>query len=153
MRVRTEDHAGNQSFPITLFTFQYDGTPPNDPTTVGSTHHSLGAWSNNRSMEMTWSGTSDAHSGVYGYSYEFSQSLSTIPDEMVDTRGTMAMSSSLSDGNNWYFHIRTRDIAGNLSYWYAVFLTVARCLFLSHKLQTAPLRLSQLRNHFEKGGL
>jgi len=52
---------------------------------------------------------------VDGFSYEWSQSATTTPDNIKDVEETTtsATSSALANANNWYFHLRTRDNAGN----------------------------------------
>jgi large repetitive protein len=61
---------------------------------------------------VNWSGASDAGSGVDGYSIEWSQQASTVPDGVKDTAASSATSPPLADGQ-WWFHLRTRDKAGN----------------------------------------
>jgi len=88
-----------------------DTTPPSNPS-GWSGSHSTGTWSSVRTVYISWSGASDDTSGIYGYSIVWDNSPSTLPDQSVDTTSTSSTSPSLSDGT-WYFHIRTRDQAGN----------------------------------------
>lgn len=91
-----------------------DTTPPSNPTSVISSSHTVGVWSSDRTIDISWSGASDGSgSGVYGYSYLWDTSASTISDTTVETTSISATSPSLSDGNSHYFHIKTRDNAGN----------------------------------------
>jgi hypothetical protein len=114
--VRTRDVAGNWSTTaIHLGPFKIDTVPPTNPTTVNSTDHTLSTWSNDPTISMSWSGAADSGSGVSGYSFVFDTSAGTLPDTVQDTSGTSATSASLPSGNNKYFHIRTRDVAGNFS--------------------------------------
>jgi hypothetical protein len=114
--VRVRDLAGNWSLTArNLGPFYIDLTPPSNPSSVSSSSHSLGVWSNDPSITMNWSGASDAGSGVSGYSFVFDTSSSTLPDTAVDTFGLSTTSASLPTGSNKYFHIRTRDAAGNWS--------------------------------------
>ncbi|MGQ9457745.1 MAG: OmpL47-type beta-barrel domain-containing protein [Anaerolineae bacterium] len=94
-------------------TLRYDGTPPSNPTVLTSTSHLVGVWSQNPVVEVTWSGASDGESGVHGYSYVWDTLPGTLPDTTVDTTGDGVSSPPLPDGNNHYFHLRTRDVAGN----------------------------------------
>jgi hypothetical protein len=114
--VRVRDLAGNWS-PNARHSgpFYIDTTPPANPTTVNSTDHTLSTWSNDPTISMSWSGATDGGSGVSGYSYIFDTAAGTLPDTTQDTSGTSATSASLPSGNNKYFHIRTRDNAGNWS--------------------------------------
>lgn len=69
----------------------------------------------NNIIEIQWNEGSEGYpweSGVLGYSYVWDQNSNTLPDEVIETTGTSAISASLSEGD-WWFHIRTRDIAGN----------------------------------------
>jgi len=108
-----KDRVGNTN--VTPFTDQItlDTVPPTNPTTVTSSSHTLSVWSKDRTVDMIWSGATDDRSGVYGYSLKWDRLPSTLPDTTSDTTSTKKTSSSLSDGNNHYFHIRTRDKAGN----------------------------------------
>lgn len=73
LRGRTWDRAGNASAWQTLFTFRYDGTPPENPTAAT---HALGAtvvrndvWQRASSVaDFTWPVPHDEGSGVKGYS-------------------------------------------------------------------------------------
>jgi hypothetical protein len=110
-----QDRVGNTN--VTPFTGQItlDTVPPTNPTAVTSSSHTLSVWSKDRTIDMTWSGATDDRSGVYGYSIKWDRLPNTLPDTTSDTTSTKKTSSSLSDGNNHYFHIRTRDRAGNWS--------------------------------------
>jgi hypothetical protein len=88
-----------------------DMWPPQNPNSYSSSHE-VGVWSNDNTIYIKWYGASDDLS-VYGYSYEWSQSSDTVPDNILDTIGTETISPPLSDGSNWYFHVRTVDEAGN----------------------------------------
>src|ERR687888_145135 len=90
-----------------------DTTPPSGPT-VSSTPPP--GWSNDNTVDVTWRDASDDGSGVDGYSYEWSQSATTVPDTVKDAEETATgtTSPSLADGQ-WWFHLRTGDTAGNWS--------------------------------------
>ncbi|HET7088809.1 MAG TPA: Ig-like domain-containing protein, partial [Anaerolineae bacterium] len=78
--------------------------------------HTTGVWSNDPTIFVSWSGATDGSgSGVFGYSYVWDTSPGTLPDAAYDTTGSSATSPALGSGNNKYFHIRTRDVAGNWS--------------------------------------
>ena len=112
LHVRTRDVAGNWNAGASHFgPYKIDTTPPTDPT-VTSASHTPNAWSVNPSVVVSWSGASDgAGSGVAGYSILWDAAASTLPDTTVDTTGATA-SSSRPDGVT-YFHLRTKDVAGN----------------------------------------
>ena len=90
-----------------------DDTPPINPTTVTSTSHSIGVWSTDRTIDMTWSGATDNVSGVQGYAWVVSTSPTTIPGDTIETTGTNVTVGPLGDSSNWYFHIKTIDNADN----------------------------------------
>jgi hypothetical protein len=67
-------------------------------------------------VDISWSGASDALSGIAGYYYKWDHSPSTIPSTSDSfTSGTSAISSPLPDASDWYFHVRAKDNAGNLA--------------------------------------
>jgi len=106
------DVAGNKG-PTRSQEFKVDMGEPVDPT-VSSTSHTEGGWSNVNTIKVTISGASDEISGVAGYSIEWSKSSGTTPDSVLDLGAseTVATSPALEDGS-WYFHLRTKDLAGN----------------------------------------
>jgi hypothetical protein len=84
-----------------------------NPTSFTSTP-AKETWSNDNTIDISWTGASDGlGSGIGGYSYVWDHSPTTIPGTMVQTAETGITSPPLTDDNNWYFHIRTRDNAGN----------------------------------------
>ena len=112
--VRTRDAAGNWSATARHSgPYWIDTTPPNNPSTVSSSSHTPSTWSADNTIAMSWSGASDAGSGVSGYSYVWDTSSSTLPDTVAETSGTSTTSSARSTGSSHWFHIRTRDAAGN----------------------------------------
>jgi len=97
-----------------------DTIPPTDPADVHSTDHTINVPSSDNTIAIAWTlagsapGASDSESGVDGYSYSFSGGVTDLPDTVKDSEESSigTTSSSLSDGN-WWFHLRTRDNAGN----------------------------------------
>ncbi len=112
-RVRAVDRAGNAGTP-SVRAFLLDTVPPTDPGSLSSPSHEAGVPSNDRTIDVVWSGASDDRSGVDGFSYEWSTNPGTIPDATKDAEEGpgAATSSALTDGSHW-FHLRTRDNAGN----------------------------------------
>jgi subtilisin family serine protease len=92
-----------------------DATPPVDPV-IESTSHQPGVASHDRTVDVRWSAATDAGSGVDGFSYLWDRAPGTLPDAVKDAEETTTSTTSpaLADGR-WYFHIRTRDNAGNWS--------------------------------------
>jgi subtilisin family serine protease len=111
--LRTRDNAGNWSMPTHLGPFSIDTTAPANPA-LTSASHTLGAWSNDATIEVGWSGAADGASGIDGYSYEWSQSATTSPDQSKDPAASSTTSATLA-GGDWWFHLRTVDVAGNWS--------------------------------------
>jgi hypothetical protein len=98
-----------------------DSVAPSNPT-PSSTSHTIGISSVDRRLVIVWpavgqaGGASDDNSGVNGYSWSFTPASDSIPDMTVDGAASVTGASSplLVDGD-WWFHIRTRDNAGNWS--------------------------------------
>jgi len=107
------------TFPHALALWHGDTTAPSDPT-IDLTSPAASTWSNDDTVQVTWSGAADnlGGSGLAGYSVEWSHSAASTPDTVVDIPHTAdphsATSAALApDGNDWYFHLRTCDLAGN----------------------------------------
>jgi len=118
--VISESNEGNNDCSNSVTVNPPDTTPPTDPTDVHSTNHTVNTPSQDNTIDMAWTvagsapGATDAGSGVDGYSYQFSNSPTTVPDTTKDAEESAitTTSSVLADGT-WYFHLRTRDNAGN----------------------------------------
>jgi Calcineurin-like phosphoesterase len=113
--LRTRDNAGNWSGAVHLGPFRIDTTAPGNPTEL-TPSHTPDEWSNDPTVDVTWSGASDSGSGLDGFSYEWTQSDATTPDttKTAEETATGTTSQALADGL-WWFHLRTRDNAGNWS--------------------------------------
>jgi subtilisin family serine protease len=92
-----------------------DTTAPVDPA-VASTSHVVGVRSIDSTVEVTWSGASDFGSGIDGFSFEWSTASATLPDAAKEAEESAGhtVSGPLAAGTYW-FHLRTRDNAGNWS--------------------------------------
>ena len=90
-----------------------DTQSPTDPV-VQSTSHRLGVASRDRTVDLTWSGAADNQSGVDGFSYLWDNHDATLPDTVKEAEETASGTTSptLAKGR-WWFHLRTRDNAGN----------------------------------------
>ncbi|MBU0975908.1 hypothetical protein KJ918_03855, partial [Patescibacteria group bacterium] len=96
--------------------FGVDTIAPTDPNDLISTSHTVSVWSNDNTVDLSWTaGTDTGGSGVDGYSYLWDTSASTVPDDTKDIEEsvTTLTSAALDDGNAHYFHIRTVDNVGN----------------------------------------
>ena len=101
-----------------LLSFRIDSLAPSDPAVLDSTSHSPGSWSASSTVAMQWSGAADnvGGAGLAGYSVQFDTLPSTLPDAVVDVAQSSdphLRSQSLSNGDQWYFHLRTCDKALN----------------------------------------
>jgi hypothetical protein len=78
--------------------------------------------SQNPIVDVQWSGATDTGIGVDGYSFEWSQSASTLPDTTkdADAASTGTTSPTLANGS-WYLHVRTVD---KLGHWTATAATI-----------------------------
>jgi YD repeat-containing protein len=115
VHIRAVDVAGNwaattqQAGP-----FKVETVAPQGPTSIASTSHQVGAWSNNNTVTVTWTPAGDAASGVAGYSTWWGALASPDPNANLDAdKLTSSASTTLPDGAFAYFHIRARDAAGN----------------------------------------
>jgi hypothetical protein len=113
-RVKAKDAVNNESNYSSNGSALIDTTPPTGPTNVTSSDHTTSTWSNDNTITMNWTAATDSGSGLAGYSYVFDTTSDTIPDTTQDI-GTVTTvdSTTLSDGNNHYFHIRAVDNLGN----------------------------------------
>ena len=92
-----------------------DTTVPTDPA-LASTSHVPGRPSIDSTVDMTWSGAFDFGSGIDGFSFAWDHASGTVPDTIKDAEEStgQATSAPLAPGTYW-FHLRTRDNAGNWS--------------------------------------
>jgi subtilisin family serine protease len=90
-----------------------DTTAPTDPA-VASTSHVVGRPSIDATVDMAWSGAFDYGSGVDGFSFQWDHAAATVPDAVKDAEESVGSATSppLAPGTYW-FHLRTRDNAGN----------------------------------------
>jgi len=110
---RSVDNANNYEN-IQTIEIKIDITPPEEVSALHSTSHSTNTWSNDNTVDISWTPANDATSGIWGYSIEWSNSATTLPDTVRDIGNIVeTISNPLSDGNNWYFHIRSVDMAEN----------------------------------------
>lgn len=113
--VRSVDNAGNWDVEsVTVGPYGIDRTLPVAPSVVTSGSHVPGGYSNDPAIDIGWAAGSDAHSGLAGYSWEWTQSSGSIPDNVADGDVTSTTSPSLADGD-WWFHALSVDIVGNAS--------------------------------------
>jgi len=90
-----------------------DTTAPVDPGLTSPTH-TISTPSALQTVKIDLSGAFDGESGLDGYSASWSSDASETPaaTKNLDAAETSTTSSALADGN-WWFNLRTKDIAGN----------------------------------------
>lgn len=115
--LRACDLAGNCALTQHLGPFFIDSTVPLNPVAILSTSHLIApALNTDRTIDMSWSAASDNLSGVDGYSFSFDNLASATCDEVKNAEETtLSTTSATLDDGSWYFHLCTRDNAGNWS--------------------------------------
>jgi PASTA domain len=90
-----------------------DTAAPTDPA-VASPSHIPGVRSSDATVDMSWSGAFDFGSGIDGFSFHWDRAPATAPDTVKDLEESAdgTTSAPLARGTYW-FHLRTRDNAGN----------------------------------------
>lgn len=112
--VKAVDQAGNWSNVRHYGPFYIDGSAPNLPT-ISTCSHTTSSWDNDPTVYIGWNCTDVGGSGIAGYSYEWSQSASTIPNDASEGLTAYTTSTVLANANNWYFHVKAKDNVGLLS--------------------------------------
>jgi hypothetical protein len=109
----SQDASGNVE-PTRSVDFRVDDSGPIGPSLVFSTSHTQSGWSRDRTVDVWFFGAGDDASGVDGYSLDWTASPTSSPDATLDAQETMnSVSSPPLQGGVWYFHLRTKDNAGN----------------------------------------
>lgn len=113
--VRTVDNATNWATTAAHFgPIWVDATPPKNPLVIDSDHLPA-TWSNIDTVGVMWSGHNGSLSGVEAFSYLWDCRSGTVPDEVPECTEAVTWTTSplLEDGSMHFFHIRTKDRAGN----------------------------------------
>lgn len=114
--LRTCDLALNCSGTVHLGPFKIDRTAPGTVGALTSTSHTVGVTSSDSTIDMTWTPATDASAGVDGYGYVFDHNPTWACDQAKDAEeGTTGTTSPSLGAGTWYFHVCTRDNAGNWS--------------------------------------
>ena len=90
-----------------------DTVRPVGPTTVIASTHPVGVSRCENQVTVRYDAATDAHSGIRGYSYVWSQNAGTVPNSSVDT--TSVQVTQVLGTGTWYLHVRSVDEAGNIS--------------------------------------
>ena len=100
--------------------FCVDSSAPTNPNNILSNSHQLETWSTDPTIDIsTCNGAYDAGTcgWIDGYSTIWSTSSTTLPNTTMNLDADYCTSQSpqLYSSKNWYFHVRTVDLAGNWS--------------------------------------
>jgi peptide/nickel transport system substrate-binding protein len=159
--LRAVDNAGNWSGTVHIGPFLLDPNAPTNPT-LRSLSHVVNRPSPVKTIRMGWAGAADDRSGVDGFSYQWTRVADTQPDAVKDAEESAAgaQSAPLAVGR-WWFHLRTRDNAGNWSGATHIGPFVvrgpvvrkpkAKKVTICHKGRTIKVRKSQVRKHRKHG--
>lgn len=120
----TSDGVGAPNISSYSFSYDGDGTAPSNPTTIdaySSNSLSIGLTSGESytyaNPYFSWSGATDAASGVLGYYVYFGSSASADPVSSGNYQitGSYQAREAMVFGSNYYLRIKTKDKAGNVS--------------------------------------
>lgn len=103
------------SIPATSQPFMVDNEPPGMPSGSDSPTHSIGVWSTNNVVTVSWLNHAGDGSGggLSGYGYVFTNTGTGGAPASVMTTGKQMTSQPLADGSNWWLHVRAMDVFGN----------------------------------------
>ena len=118
VHVRAKDKAENLSPQAGHFKVLVD-TQASPPQVTSPTHAEPVRWYNDRRVVLNWEDPFE-HSGIEGYYYNIDRKSDTVPNDKTSLFTTQrTVSFELTDDGLWYFHITSKDKAGNLD-WKAV---------------------------------
>jgi hypothetical protein len=117
LRIKTEDNAGNQSFPSTIYIFKHDGTYPINPDSVfditGNSQNNI--WQNtSNNPDFTWNTGIDSLSGISGYFYYWGVNPLGTSTSFTNITG---YNPAIVDTGINYLRIQTQDSVNNLAPW------------------------------------
>lgn len=93
-----------------------DKRAPRNPSRIRSTDHRKGVPSRDRRITVVFNAGADAGSGVDGFSFSWTKRATSAPDRSKDREEAARRTTSPTLGKGrWFFHLRTRDNAGNWS--------------------------------------
>ena len=88
-----------------------DMVAPGAPS-LNFTSHPIGIGACAPIVRAGWTEPLEQHSGLAGYSFEWSAGPGVVPDATVDT--TLPEASELLGTGTWFLHVRAIDVAGNV---------------------------------------
>ncbi len=93
-------------------TVYVDGTPPALPTNLVSTSHTVNVWSNDNTVDFTWTASTDNVSGVDGYGEAYGSVQPVGVANAKDMEEVTSFTRTMVDGT-WYWALRPVDNSGN----------------------------------------
>ncbi|MHA1819024.1 MAG: hypothetical protein ACTSVC_01025 [Promethearchaeota archaeon] len=112
--VRAVDNVGHWGDTYTSSFVRIDTAKPTNPS-ITYCSHAVDTWSSETNFYINWSGASDSGAGVHDYFIKLDHSNdTTVTTADLSTTDT-SYSATLSEDGVYYFHLRTRDYAGNLA--------------------------------------
>jgi hypothetical protein len=111
--VRTRDKAGNLSTDASHLAVRVD-TVADPPAVESPTHIDENRWYNKRRVVVSWKDPAD-HAGIEGFYYTIDQNPDTVPSSTLGLyTQERSISFELSKDGLWYFHVVSKDKAGNV---------------------------------------
>jgi predicted RNase H-like HicB family nuclease len=115
LHVRTKDQAGNLSNQAAHFKVCVD-SQAQPPLLSSPTHPESQRWYAERKVVLNWEDPMD-HSGVEGYFFLLDKTADTVPTEKTATfTQKRSLTLEISGDGQWYFHLATKDKAGNVDH-------------------------------------
>lgn len=113
-KIRTIDRSGNvTSTHAEVGPILIDTVEPTPATNLQSPTHTVGAWSNQRTVDFTWDAAQDTISGLAGYSVNIG-SAAVVPNTTIDFGDVTTHSHTFTTHTvGWYLSLRSIDNAGN----------------------------------------
>ncbi len=114
-KIRTVDRSGNWTANYaTTGGYLIDTVAPSAASNLISASHQVGVPACDLNVRMIWNAASDAHSGLAGYLAIWTHSPLSNPVGAPNVGpGATSYNQVLSEGDDWHFHLRTIDVAGN----------------------------------------
>jgi predicted RNase H-like HicB family nuclease len=114
VHVRTKDRADNLSPQASHFKVCVD-TLAHPPLITSPTHPDRERWYQERRVVLDWEDPLE-DSGIEGYYYNIDRHPDTMPDAKTSLfTNQRTLSFELTEDGTWYFHITTKDKAGNIA--------------------------------------
>jgi hypothetical protein len=116
--VKAVDNSGNWTAGTSeVGPYRIDTVLPTQPGVISSPSHTVNVQSCNTTVTVNWAASTDAHSGLSGYVGVWDTSATTNPvgANNIGAGATSFAQNIGSSGSGRYFHLRARDVAGNLS--------------------------------------